>query len=86
MKLHAAEIPWAYVTGTVAIPARQWVAVTVNGTIAGMAQTLPVGSGTSQYAAVLPPSLVREGKNDIEVFTVTGNPFAPVLAPTRLER
>ncbi len=87
VKLHAAKIPWAYVTGTVAIPARQWVAVTVNGTIAGMAQTLPSGTGgRSQYAAVLPPSLVREGSNTIEIFTVSGNPFAPVFAPTRLAR
>jgi hypothetical protein len=87
VKLHAASIPWAYVTGTVDVPALRWVAVTVNGTIAGMAQTLPAGSaGQSEYAVVLPPSLVREGKNDIEIFAVSGDPNAPKLAPTRLER
>jgi Sulfatase len=86
VKLHAATIPWAYVTGTVDVPALRWVAVTVNGTIAGMAQTLPTGSaGRSEYAVVLPPSLVREGKNDIEIFVVSGDVFAPKLAPTRLE-
>jgi Sulfatase len=87
VKLHAAMIPWAYATGTVNVPAQQWVAVVVNGKIAGVSQTLPGDSaGTSEYAAVLPPSLVREGKNDIELFVVTGSPYAPQLARTRLGR
>ena len=80
-------IPWAYATGTVNVPPKQWVAVTVNGTIAGVSQTLPTGSsGESEYAAVLPPSLVREGKNSVEVFVVSGTPVAPQLTPTRLGR
>lgn len=87
VKLHAAMIPWAYATGTVDVPAKQWVAVVVNGKIAGVSQTLSADSaGRSEYAAVLPPSLVHEGENDIEIFVVSGSPYAPKLEPTRLGR
>ena len=79
-------IPWAYTTGTVDIPAKQWVAVAVNGTIATVSQTLATGTpGQSEYAAVLPPSLVRDGKL-VEIFVVSGAPLTPQLAPTRLGR
>lgn len=85
VRLHSATIPWAYATGTVNVPRLRWVAVTVNGTIAGLAQTVRTGTaGQSEYAVVLPPSLVREGKNDIKIFAVSGDPFQPTLTPTRL--
>jgi arylsulfatase A-like enzyme len=80
-------IPWAYAHGTVAVRGRSWVAVVVNGTVAAVSQTLPGGSsGESEYAAVLPPKLVRPGHNDVQVFVVSGPVGAPQLQPTRLER
>jgi hypothetical protein len=86
VKLHARMIPWAYAKGTVAAPAQQWVAIVVNGTIAAVSQTVPGDSGSSKYAGVLPPTLMRAGRNDVELFAITGPPPSPRLEPTRLER
>ncbi len=87
VRLHAAMIPWAYANGTVDVPAKQWVAVVVNGKVAGVSQTLPSDSaGKSEYAAIVPPSLARAGKNTVEIYVVTGDAARPQLAPTRLGR
>jgi hypothetical protein len=81
----AERIPWAYAHGTVDVPAGAWVAVVVNGTIAAVSQTLPdSGADRSEYAAVLPPQLVRDGRNAVELFVVGGPLTAPKLRPARL--
>jgi hypothetical protein len=66
---------------------RTWVAVAVDGTVAAVSQTVPGDSaGESRYAAVLPPKLLRAGRNEVEVFVVSGPAGSPQLQPTRLER
>lgn len=84
--LDARRIPWAYAQGSIAQPAGRWVAVVVNGTIAAVSQTMRGDGGRSDFAAVLPPSLVREGRNEVEVFVVRGPLNVPQLQPTRLAR
>jgi hypothetical protein len=87
VRLHADRIPWAYAHGTVGVRPRTWVAVVVNGTVAAVSQTVPGDSeGESRYAAVVPPKLVRSGRNQVEVFVVGGPAGSPQLQPTRLER
>jgi hypothetical protein len=86
VRKRASRIPWAYAQGVVGRPAGTWVAVTVDGTIAGVSQTVRGDGDESEYAAVIPPKLVRNGRNEIEVYVVEGTPDAPRLLPTRLRR
>jgi arylsulfatase A-like enzyme len=82
----APRIPWAYAQGVVARPAGAWVAVTVDGVIAGVSQTVRGDADQSEYAAVIAPELVRNGRNEIDLFLVAGTPDAPRLLPIRLRR
>jgi hypothetical protein len=80
----AADVPWAFVQGRAGVRAGSWIAVVVNGRIAGVGRTSR-GDSTdgTEFGALVPPSLVRRGHNDVELFLVTGPPTAPQLHPTR---
>ncbi len=52
--------------------------VVVNGEVAAV--TRP-GTGTSSFYAMIPPSLVREGSNDISIHLVEEGASGAVLRP-----
>jgi hypothetical protein len=75
---------WAYLDGRIAGRGKRTVAITINGTIATITQSLDDNIfGGSIYAAVLPPSLFRAGNNDVQMYEVKGTPAAPVLLPIK---
>jgi hypothetical protein len=80
----AARIPWAAVHGSVGVAPGSWVAVAVNGTVAVVSQTVGTkGADASEFAGLVPPKLVRDGRNDVRVYVVEGTPTTPRLRPTR---
>ena len=83
--LDAHEVPWAYLFGTVRSPAGTVVAVTVNGRIAAITETFDMGDDpTTPFWVMLPPKLLRDGRNDVRVNVVVGPPADPELIPVRL--
>jgi hypothetical protein len=79
---HAARrAPWASIHGTIAASARgKPLAVVLNGTVAGIVATsgTPAG-GRVEYSGMVVPSLLRAGRNLVQLFVVEGTPAAPVL-------
>ena len=85
-----ARIP-VYVSGEVrhlpsSPPAAPYqVAISVNGTIGGVAQTFREGAAPLVFAAMVAPELLRPGANRLEFFLVEGPPDRAVLRPLRLD-
>jgi hypothetical protein len=48
----------------------RWVAVALNGRIAGLGQTYASEVGTTQVSMMLAPSLFEKGSNDVEVYLI----------------
>jgi hypothetical protein len=71
------------------VPALVWgsldgpgtVVVAVNGTIAGVSPTFADENIPNRFAAMVPDSLMRNGRNRIELYDLTGPADAPVLRP-----
>jgi hypothetical protein len=83
--LSAREAPWAYLFGTVRSPAGTGVAVTVNGRVAAITETFDMGDDpTTPFWVMLPPKLLRNGRNGVRVHIVDGPPTDPRLVPVRL--
>jgi hypothetical protein len=77
----AEVIPWVYSQGFVGpIEEFSWVAVSINGTIAAVSPVSPLEKGGGFLEFVLPPELVRAGKNSVEAYFVTGPEKNPVLS------
>ena len=57
------------------------VVVAVNGTIAGVSPTFADENIPNRFAAMVPDSLMRNGRNRIELYDLTGPADAPVLRP-----
>ncbi|GEM_PF-237141 len=57
------------------------VAIVVNGVICAVTQTYKDGEGA--FAAMVPESSFREGKNDVEVYLIDGKGGSPVLIRPR---
>jgi hypothetical protein len=55
-----------------------WVAVALNGTIAGLGPTFRQ-SGTNQFAAIANPAYFRKGANTVTIYRVSGDRSAPKL-------
>lgn len=79
----AHAIPWAWVEGTIeAIPTGVPLAVTVNGVVAGLAETWAPGKGApAQFWSTLAPTLFRPGRNELRIYRVDGDATAPRLVP-----
>lgn len=78
--VNSAYAPWTYLSGRVDTPGTREIAVTVNGTIASLTKSFnDTFFGNAAYAALLPPSLFRPGANNIQMYTVTGDPASPHL-------
>ncbi len=69
-----------YIQGTIDAPLPADVAVTVNGVIAGWCEVFSEGDD-QRFFVLAPQQLLGPGPNEIEVFTVTGEPAAPRLTP-----
>jgi len=69
----------AYVSAHWEGPPQGTVAVAVNGIIGAVTESYPAGFTHSDFWAVVPLSLLREGENQIEAYGVEGTPSRPVL-------
>jgi Sulfatase len=70
---HAELIPWVVNRGTLrGVDRPTIVAVALNGTFVAFTETLPPNDGRSDFVFLVPPSLVRPGANDMDVFRVDG--------------
>ena len=79
----ATELP-AFVEGEWRGPTADWVAVAVDGTIAGVGPVIDDGRGGWAFWTMLAERLVGPGEHEMEVFRVTGPAAAPTLQPFRL--
>jgi hypothetical protein len=69
----APSIPWAVNTGSVADASDHLaLAIAINGRIVAVSETLPPVDGRAPFVFLVPPSLVREGSNDIAVYALSG--------------
>jgi hypothetical protein len=83
--VHAHRVPWAYVLGTLDGPNGVPIAVAANGRLVGFAETWSVKPGHhTPWWTVLPPQLLRDGRNDIAVYEVKGTPTHPTFWPLDL--
>ena len=57
-----------------------YLAVAANGRIVAVAEPVLVAGGPARFSFLIPPSLVRAGRNDIVVYAIGGPPSAPTLA------
>lgn len=82
----ARMLPWTYTAGHLDADAGTEVAITINGTIASLTPTVadPFAQG-STFFAVLPPTLFRDGRNDVRAYAVRGSSVAPSLTLVSLE-
>jgi hypothetical protein len=77
----AEVIPWAYDQGFVGpLTKPGWVAITLNGTIAAVSPVSPLEQGGGFLEFVVPPELIRDGKNTVGAYFVNGAAQAPVLS------
>lgn len=85
--ISAGSVP-AYVSGHITGKVTEPVAVAVNGVIGAWYDTSMVSrsSGTTPFQAMVPPSLFKEGDNEIEVFLLRGDSKDPVLVETGSSR
>lgn len=94
--LRARALP-VYVTGEIEIAGQEpaSVAVAINGVVAGwqnayfktffpQPEELGPGRHIRRFWMMVPPSLLREGDNDVEVFMIRGGPGDERLEPVRL--
>ncbi len=81
----ARDIPWVYLQGTTDTPdAGIPLAITINGTIAALAQTYPGPDGTTIWWAIAAPQAFRSGGNELRLSRIDGGPDAPRLSEVRL--
>ncbi len=84
---NAHQTPWIDARGSVVARERRAIAVTVNGVVGAVTETTgQLSGGRTVVSAVLPPSLFRNGKNEIGFALVDGDPSAPHLTPVRMSR
>jgi hypothetical protein len=85
--LDANKAPWASLHGTVNIREEDVpLALAVNGRIAAIYKTYgaPKG-GRTDFWGMIPPSLLRQGRNTLEFYALSGTPAEPRLHPTHLQ-
>ncbi len=76
----ARRVPWNDVHGFMTAPVGTNIAISINGTVAGVFQTSLVGAnGTSEYWGVLANTSFRLGANDVRLFEIVGTATRPTL-------
>jgi hypothetical protein len=58
----------------------EYVAVALNGTIAGLGPTYRENDEL-QAAAMVDPEYFRDGRNTVDIYRVSGDPAAPTIQP-----
>jgi hypothetical protein len=83
-----ADVVPMYISGRLRTKDPLVVAVGVNGVVGGWSEAHATGAargrGTRTFHTVVPPALLRPGRNDIRLYAVQGTPDAPTLAPVEL--
>jgi hypothetical protein len=78
----AAVVPWFNDEGFIGpLTGLNWVAISLNGTIAAVTPTEPLQNKGEYLEFLVPPELIRDGKNTVAAYLVSGTPTAPKLAP-----
>jgi uncharacterized membrane protein YeaQ/YmgE (transglycosylase-associated protein family) len=81
----ATVLPWAYDEGFIGpVTGLKWVAIVINGTIATVTPTEPLKDNGEFLEFLVPPELIRDGKNSVSAYLVSGTPAAPQLASMSL--
>ncbi len=79
-------LPAAHLVGVVrgvTAGASPVLAVAVNGTVAAVTRAEPGGGGQREFSAMIPPRLLRDGRNDVAVLLVgPGRRLTPSPSPT----
>ncbi|MBV9950469.1 MAG: sulfatase-like hydrolase/transferase [Acidimicrobiia bacterium] len=84
--LHAHRVPWAYMFGTLDAANGVPVAVAANGRLVGFAETYSTHPGHhTPWWTVLPPELLHDGRNDIQVYVVQGSAAHPTFRHVRVD-
>lgn len=73
-----------YVRGTIEAPLPTDVVLSVNGFVAGWGEVFRK-DGEARWFVLAPQELFATGPNELELFTVTGEPEAPVLRPVPID-
>jgi hypothetical protein len=82
----ADKAPWAQVHGMVNVKTEGFrLAFAVNGKIAAVYETTgkPKG-GRTEFWGMLPPTLLKEGNNSLDLYALEGTPEHPILRPAIL--
>jgi Sulfatase len=82
VKLHAKDVPWEFASGRLLrTQPDRYLAVVVNGMLAGFPKTYtePGSQTLDQYWTNIPPTLLHDGKNTIDLYTVSGASTDPHL-------
>jgi hypothetical protein len=77
--LAGSSIPAMYSASVAGIEAGSWLALGLNGTIAGVGPTFTHRDGHPVVEIMIDPSLMVQGLNDVELFLIEGTP--PRLQP-----
>ena len=75
------QVPWTYFEGILDnLDEDTWIAITVNGKVAGIGQGLPFSGLTSGVlTAILSPKFAVQGHNELGLYAIGGTPGAPTL-------
>jgi hypothetical protein len=79
----APAVPWAQIHGTIRLPAGRRLAFAVNGVVVGVYETFGSKARTD-FWGMIPPALLRPGRNALALYTLEGSPTAPQLRPVGL--
>lgn len=76
----ARHVPWSDVHGYANLPLGTNLAISINGTYAGVFQTsLPAVNGDTEFWGVLANASFKLGANDVRIYAVSGDPAAPTV-------
>ena len=76
----AHDAPWTRPTGTLTgVAPGTWLAISVDGTVAGLTRASRTEDGTTLFWSALPPAAFRPGTNDVRLFEITGPAGDPEL-------
>jgi Sulfatase len=84
LDLDAPKAPWAYLSGSIDGPLGVPLAIAVDGKVVAFSETAGSTDGPV-FWAMLPPPLLRDGRNDVELYVVRGDADDPTFEPVALE-
>jgi Sulfatase len=82
----AAFLPWVSIAGRVTGAHDQYVAIAVNGRIAGLGRLGAQRGEAARYTAMVAPTLFVRGTNDVTAFLLSGDRGSPIAIPIRHDK